>query len=609
VSHVCPRCGADHDPGSPCPELHIASGEDPFGVKDNARIGTRIEVYELVERIGDGGMGVVYRARDTRLGHHVALKLLHPQLTCVPEVVERFFREAKATAELRNRHIVRARYFGRTENNDCFLVMELLHGKSLRDLLREQRPEPLPLKRTLHIAEQTAEALRSAHDQGVVHRDLKPGNILLVRHGDDPDFVKVLDFGIAKIAEAGGPALTRTGMILGSPAYMAPEQASGKPVDHRADVYSLGIVLYEMLVGESPFAGMSASQALLSQISVEPTPPRERRPEIPESVEQVVLGCLAKLPEDRPQSMSELQTALRRLRDLPPPGAPPAPLKAAATVAGKPRPPRRRRRSRWLGVIAAVLVAGSAAAYLSYQARRGSDLPTAPASADGAARKPDARVKVAAAPRDARVPDQASVATAAADLGAPDSEPSGLEEIADDSPDEIPASAPTQEQPQVVILSTPEGAEVLDDGKSLGKTPLTLESARPMQLLVKLAGHLPVRLSISKNTTGILTADLIEEEEPAAKAPAPKAKRSSRHKPARRHKRSRRRRYRIHSLSTLKRLYRRRRVSRATYRRARRSLLKQRNRRIALISRLYRKRRLSRRQYRRYVAAIKRHYR
>ena len=254
-------------------------------------------------------MGAVYRALDTEQSRIVAIKLLHRELTCIPEVVERFFREARATLELTSPHIVRASGFGRTDDSDCFLAMELLGGQSLRNVIK-QGP-PLSLSRSLHIAVQTADALRFAHGRGVVHRDLKPGNIQLVDQDGDPDFVKVLDFGLAKLAEAGGPQLTRTGMILGSPAYMSPEQASGRHADHRADIYALGIVLYEMLVGASPYAGMSPNQTLLCQVNVPPVPPREHRPETPELLERLVLQCLAKNPDERPQTMEELYNALR----------------------------------------------------------------------------------------------------------------------------------------------------------------------------------------------------------------------------------------------------------------------------------------------------------
>jgi serine/threonine-protein kinase len=627
TSRVCPKCGTTHDEASPCPDLCIGSGEDPFGVRDGSKIGTRIDRYELVERIGDGGMGVVYKAWDTDHSQDVALKLLHAELTCVPQVVERFFREARATLELDSEHIVRATDFGRTNNNDCYLVMELLDGPSLRSVIKEEKQLAVP--RALHIAIQTADALRAAHEQGVVHRDLKPGNIQLVQHDGDVDYVKVLDFGIAKIAEGGGPALTRTGMILGSPAYMSPEQAAGKRIDHRADIYALGIVLYEMLVGSSPFAGLSPPQTLLSQINVKPEPPRVHRPDLPASIERVVLDCLAKRPDDRPGSMSELCETLHGLEAGDGNGAGPEAPWSSPRAAPAPAPDAaldpalRARVARtlgarrswlrwwWIGLCAALVVIGSLAAFLSlgrFGCGGGAGLADAGPVKDArgaAVDGPAPRLDVTVNPPDAGPRE--------------DAEPSSLEEILDEtlaSLSQIPAATSKKERPQVVILSTPEGAEVFDGIKSLGKTPLTLASDEPRQLLVKRRGYQPVRLTISKHTTGILTADLVEEEEeeqekepPRAAAPSQKARRPHARTKRRRKRRRRRRRYRIHSISKLYRLYRRRRIKRRTYRRIRRALIKQRNRRLKIIGRLYRRRRITRSQYKRYVRAIRRYYR
>jgi hypothetical protein len=278
------------------------------------RIGSRIDRYEVLELIGEGGMGVVYRARDTEGGHEVAVKLLHTDLTASPQLVERFYREARATVEISSPHIVRTSNFGRTDDNECFLVMELLGGQSLHDLIENEAP--LSQDRACHIALQVADALRVVHEHGVVHRDLKPGNVQLVEHRGDPDFVKVLDFGLAKLAEVSGPKLTQTGMILGSPAYMAPEQASGSKADHRSDVYALGTILYELLAGDPPFAGLSTPQTLLCQINTAPVPLRQHRPEVAEILERLVHHCLDKYPGGRPQSMEEVHHALSQARAL-----------------------------------------------------------------------------------------------------------------------------------------------------------------------------------------------------------------------------------------------------------------------------------------------------
>jgi serine/threonine protein kinase len=257
-------------------------------------------------------MGIVYRAEHTIIGRPVAVKLLHPHLTAVPEAVDRFFREARAAAEVATDHVVQVTDSGGTEDGTTFLVMELLSGRSLRELLDVEHP--LEIERAVRIALQVTEALTAVHDKGVIHRDLKPGNIQLVQRGEERDFVKLLDFGIAKIRES-SLKLTQTGMILGSPSYMSPEQASSEPVDHRTDIYALGVILFEMLTGSVPFHGKTPPEILTAHAMDEPPAPRSLRQEIPEALEQTVLHCLAKDPEDRPPDMAELGGQLRGRRE------------------------------------------------------------------------------------------------------------------------------------------------------------------------------------------------------------------------------------------------------------------------------------------------------
>src|SRR5262245_57292356 len=203
-------------------------------------IGRTIGNYVVKTKIGEGGMGAVYAAEHPRIGRRVAIKVLHPELGKSPEIVARFFTEAKAANEIRNEHIIEILDFGELPDGISYFVMEWLDGQSLAEALNRQRKFPLP--RALHVARGVGRALAAAHESCIVHRDLKPDNIFLVKRGEDPDFVKVLDFGIAKLMQ-GDPQQaykTQTGAIMGTPYYMSPEQCRGatREMDQRADIYS-----------------------------------------------------------------------------------------------------------------------------------------------------------------------------------------------------------------------------------------------------------------------------------------------------------------------------------------------------------------------------------
>jgi serine/threonine-protein kinase len=319
----CPTCGSFYRHEQVCQ-------------RDGTRLSPSdgvIDRYQIVDRVGVGGMGTVYKAMHTLLDNRiVAIKMLHRELSQNPEVVNRFFREAKAASRAENRHIVDVIDFGVTFDGDSFLVMEYLEGPSLRDVVDEGPPMPLSL--ALSIAGQIAEGLHAAHQRGIVHRDLKPENILLTRHKDNKRYVKLLDFGIAKLTEQQATNLTVAGMVVGTPTYMSPEQAGGEPVDHRADIYSLGTILYEMLTGKVPFTGETTKQILLAHLTQTPVPPRELRPEIPVTVEAVILHALEKDPPNRPESMYHLACELRDALK----GQGPAPKAANGAPAPEPYP-------------------------------------------------------------------------------------------------------------------------------------------------------------------------------------------------------------------------------------------------------------------------------
>jgi eukaryotic-like serine/threonine-protein kinase len=275
------------------------------GVK---RLGTVISGRYLIrELLGEGGMGAVYLAEHTHMKKRVALKLLHPEMSDNAEVQSRFEREAMAASHIEHPNVAAATDFGRTEDGAYFLVLEYVEGTSLRDALV---PGPLSVSRALRIARQMGLALERAHDAGIVHRDLKPENVMLVKREGEPDFVKVLDFGIAKVLELGaasassdiakrnnaGQPLTRLGTILGTPEYMAPEQALGEAVTPAADLYGVGVMLYEMLTGLHPFDPPDRT-AMLSFHIVAPVPlMQDRAPnlEVPATVEAVVRRLLEK---------------------------------------------------------------------------------------------------------------------------------------------------------------------------------------------------------------------------------------------------------------------------------------------------------------------------
>ncbi len=277
-------------------------------------IGATIGNYEIRIKVGEGGMGAVYMAEHPQIGKRVALKVLHAEFSSKEDVVKRFFQEAKAVNDVRHPNVVDIVDYGWIPNkqgqNTVYFIMEFLDGPSLSDVIQNQAP--LAPERALAIGLQIADALGACHKSGVVHRDLKPENIILIPRGREQDFVKVLDFGIAKLTgDQKVSVRTRTGLLMGTPAYMSPEQCEGSNnVDHRTDIYALGILLYEMLTGQVPFTGETYGQILLQHLTQVPTPLSMVRGVIPPHVEAVVLRALEKNPDARYQTMEDLVEAL-----------------------------------------------------------------------------------------------------------------------------------------------------------------------------------------------------------------------------------------------------------------------------------------------------------
>jgi serine/threonine-protein kinase len=307
--------------------------------------------YRVEALLGEGGMGLVYRVRHTQLNKALAIKVLRRENTHDPEVVARFRREAESASGIGNQHIVDINDFGVLADGSTYFVMECLEGMDLIDAM--DRVQYIDEVRALHISEQVCKALGAAHEAGIVHRDLKPENVFLTRQNGIEDFVKVLDFGIAKVAN-GPKRLTRQGEVLGTPHYMSPEQCEGDNVDHRTDIYALGVLLYEMVTGHVPHDAENMAGILTKHIYEEPIPPKVRAPHVSDAVNELILRCLEKKPEQRYQTMRDLEADLERVRS----GARPVgPETLILTPTRPPSAPQPRRRT----ALVAGLVVGALA--------------------------------------------------------------------------------------------------------------------------------------------------------------------------------------------------------------------------------------------------------
>ncbi len=579
----CPREGA---------ELEASSG--------------MVDRYSIIERRGEGAMGVVYKAHHLHLqDRQVALKMLYRELARDPLIVDRFFREAKAASSIANVHIVKVLDFGKSSEGDSFLVMEYLEGSSLREVLEAE--QILPLKRAFTICLQIARALQAAHDKGIVHRDLKPGNIMLVGESGQ-EVVKLLDFGIAQLSEFKENRLTREGIVLGTPAYMSPEQASGQGVDHRTDIYALGTILYEILTGRCPFEGETAKEVLLAKITQNPTPPRQIRPEIPLAVEAVILHVLHKDQDVRPQTIQdlvpELEDALLQTSGtvplITPPRSIPAypaeaePEEEEETLVPVSGLPWKKRRSRgWypfagmgagllIGVLFTVLVMTSGADKEEDAQATGSDLAIPQATKDVVPLRPDVDT---AAPSPTKVtPSIVKKENNASGQRLPrarNKRPASRAPTRRASVRPRKKSAPPKGKWQAMIRTTPAGAEVSRRGRTLGTSPLKVSTSKQQTLLLERLGFQGHKLTIPARSTKTYRVRL---------------KKSTMS-------------WEVLSLSQLKKMREKGQISRFTYRRRRQDLNKKMERKLMDLKIKYKIGQYSKQEYERLVKAVKASYR
>jgi serine/threonine protein kinase len=508
----------------------LRSIEPPGG---DSLVGTVIhERYRILGRLGAGGMGIVYRGEHEVLKTPLAVKVLHPYAVGDGESMERLRREAQAASAIGNEHIVEVRDFGQLEDGSRYIVMELIEGRDLYSIVHEG---PLGWERVRDIGLQLSEALDVAHERGIVHRDLKLENVLLTERRGRRDFAKLVDFGIAKVQ--GHAKITAAGRLMGTPEYMSPEQCAARPVDHRTDIYSFGVLLYEMVTGRLPFQHAELGVLLRMHIHDPPSAPSAVAPEqdIPLGLEAVILRCLAKNPAARFQTMADVGEALRQVED---PSSVAFDDDSALDVASPSRPelsivvggpesvsataarPSRRVPAWALGGGAALTLAVGLGVWLG--TRPGGEPISARAESGNVAEGAGSSVT---APRETPVSPEPE----------PEPEPAPTAAVQPLEPPSPPATPALS--PEIVLHTVPEGAEVLDEGGALlGVTPFRLprpEEGQRIALQLRLEGHVPYPVQVSPLSAQELTVPLARRETRRVRSPAQAAPASSAPTPSR----------------------------------------------------------------------------
>ena len=446
--------------------------------------------YRVMRKMGEGGMGTVYLAEHVAIEKLVAIKVLLHEYARKAELKERFLQEAKAAAKIGHENIVDITDFGTTPNQSVFFAMEYLDGAELSNVIKKDGA--MEWRRAKPILVQICRAMSAAHSKGIVHRDMKPENIFLIEREGRPDFVKVLDFGIAKVSSMGDGErrLTRTGMIFGTPEYMSPEQAQGHLPDHRVDIYALGVIMYEMLTGQVPFKADTFMGILTKHIFETPSRPSEVNPAIGGGVEEIILKAMSKDREHRFHSMSEMCAAVIQAAGpvTRPTGAVPSVRRALTPAPSKVTideplgpPPRltdrlQTGRGKMIAGLVAVLCTTAFGIFLAARSSR-------------------------------KTVDQSTKTKAAAKL-APQRKPTRTHSTGADRRAPVKQTGPAR----ITVTSNPPGAAILIGGRQLGVTNGEVEiprSDRPMLLTLRREGYADLALPLVPNRDQTLKGELV----------------------------------------------------------------------------------------------------